>query len=180
MKLIKKKIILIYFILLFFQKNIKCFKSLNEIKEKLKKGKEVTLEKYPEVHVHMELPTHDIKEMLKNLKQKEYERHMIKDFEDKLNIDKQIFQQISNKQNMEIQKLSEVIKMNNYYTMKKVLNTSNNNTPFINKEKEDFDKFEKNMNLATDPFNFVQNENFLNEINTKYDSPKDIIDQIYQ
>lgn len=138
---------------------------------------------YPDVHVHMDPPTFDLKDLLTKNHDKRAKRNMIKDLEEKINLDKQAFQQITSIQNDEIQQLSEAVKLNNYYTMRKIMNTKENLEKKTKKKQENEMSLEKKLELISDPFNVVKDEQMENTLEkvpkNRLETYGDIVDKIY-
>ena len=104
---------------------------------------------------------------------------MIKDLEEKIQLDKQAFQQITSIQNSEIQKLGEAVKIGNYYTMRKIMNAKEKK---INNKGKNEMSFEKKIGLISNPFDLVKDS----EGTTKNSIPKnrlenygEIVDKLY-
>ena len=140
---------------------------------------------YPEVHVHMDPSTFDLKDLQAKSEDKRAQRNMLRDLEEKISLDKQAFQQISSIQNDEIQQLSEGIKMNSYYTMRKIINSKENKEDSDGKIKENNKEmsFEKKMELISNPFVVVKDENMKetmkNNAKNRLETYGDIVDKIY-
>jgi len=151
----------------------------------LRDGDKQEKKNYPEVHVHMEPSTFDLKDLESKSRDRRAQRNMIRDLEEKLSLDRQAFQQVTSIQNDEIQHLSEAIKLNSYYTMKKVINTKENKEKGSNeKTKEDKEmSFEKKMELISNPYEVVKDDNMKETIEkipkNRLESYGDIVDKIY-
>lgn len=96
-------------------------------------------------------------------------------------MDKQAFQQITSIQNTEIQSLSELLTMGNYYTMRKIINEKENKNPTLkaNPPKDEM-TFEKRISLSSDPFNMVKDEGINAKIpNNKLENYGEVVDKLY-
>lgn len=139
--------------------------------------------KYPEVHVHMEPSTFDLKELQAKSEDRRAQRNMIRDLEEKMSLDRQAFKQVTSIQNDEIQHLSEAIKLNSYYTMRKIINTKENKEKEGNKPKETEMSFEKKIELISNPFEVVKDQNLKESLEkipkNRLETYGDIVDKIY-
>ena len=160
-----------YYIFLFLLTDSFCLKNENEKKN------------YPDVHVHMEPSTFDLKDLQAKSEDRRAERNMVRDLEEKINIDKQAFQQVTSIQNDEIQQLSEAIKLNSYYTMRKIMNNRENAKKGggILKPKEM--SFEKKLELISNPYEVVKDNSMSKTLESipknRLETYGDIVDKIY-
>lgn len=139
---------------------------------------------YPEVHVRMEPSTFDLKDLQIKSEDKRAQRNMMRDLEEKLSLDKQAFQQVTSIQNDEIQQLSEAIKLNSYYTMRKIMNTKENSGKNDNKLKDQKEMtIEKKIELISNPYDVVKDENMKETLDKiprdRLETYGDIVDKIY-
>ena len=70
-------------------------------------------------NIYFNSPIVDSKAMDIELQRRRYQRNMARQLDQKIQIDKQSFQQLTNIQNAQIQKLGEIVKMNQYYINQK-------------------------------------------------------------
>lgn len=150
----------------------------------LRDGDKSEKKNYPEVHVRMEPSTFDLKDLQIKSEDKRAQRNMLRDLEEKMSLDKQAFQQVTSIQNDEIQQLSEAIKLNSYYTMRKIINTKENLEKMATNRKEEKEmKNEKKLELISNPFEVVKDENMKETIEkipkNRLETYGDIVDKIY-
>ena len=95
-----------------------------KIKDRIREGtregdKEYTKNPLSEVNVFVNAPLVDVLDMKETLRRRRMQKDMIRNMEQKIQIDKSAFQQLTALQNGQIQKLSELVKMNNFYASRK-------------------------------------------------------------
>lgn len=151
---------------------------------RLRANEKTEKKNYPDVHIHMDPSTFDLKDLQAKSEDRRAQTHMIRDLEEKINLDKQAFQQVASIQNDEIQQLSESVKMNSYYTMRKIMNSKENLAEKEQKNKKDTQmSLEKRMELLSNPFEPVKDQNLQETLEkipkNRLETYGDIVDRIY-